>query len=53
MEYEGVKLRLSVAVGCATYKNGDTCYHDTFQRADNDMYERKIKIKKAHNIPMR
>jgi diguanylate cyclase (GGDEF)-like protein len=53
MEYEGIKLRLSVAIGCSKFKDGDKCYHDAFQRADDDMYKRKIEIKTKHGIPMR
>ena len=53
MEYQGIKLRLSVAIGCSKFNITDTCYHDPFQRADDDMYKRKIAIKTLHGIPLR
>lgn len=53
MEFEGVKLRLSVAIGCSRFMDTDKCYHDPFQRADDDMYKRKIAIKTLHGIPLR
>ena len=48
--YEGVNLKLSVAIGSSKFQIGDKKFEDTFQRADDDMYIRKQEIKKKHNI---
>ena len=52
-ELDNIKLRLSVAIGYSRFTEGDKEYHDTFSRADKDMYDKKIAIKTKHNIPMR
>ncbi len=52
MTFENINLHLSVAVGYSKYKESDT-YHSLFQRADDNMYEEKIRIKTIHNIPLR
>lgn len=52
MTFENVNLHLSVAVGYSKYRLGDT-YHSCFQRADDNMYKEKVRIKTEHNIPLR
>jgi len=48
-QLDNIALVLSVAVGNAVYKNGET-YTDTFQRADNNMYKNKKEIKQKYNM---
>lgn len=49
---DGIELTLSVAVGYAVYKSGET-YVDTFQRADKSMYENKKAVKQKYQLQER
>lgn len=52
ISFENTELTLSVAIGYAFHKEGES-YSDTFQRADKQMYKNKRAMKDQYGIAMR